>query len=119
MLLIGYFEGIQSQRGLAWRCADGLSLRKFLGIPLTESTPDRSSMAYIRERLPQSVHEVVFVWGLRVAVSNKLIRGKTVAVDSTTLEADSAMKSTVRRDSGEDWAELCDWFDASRGCYRN
>jgi transposase len=103
MLLIGYFEGIQSQRGIAWRCADSLSLRKFLGIPLTESTPDHSSMTYIRERLPQSVHEAVFEWVLRVAVSKKLIRGKTVAVDSTTLEADAAMKSIVRRDSGEDW----------------
>ena len=103
MLLIGYFEGIQSQRGIAWRCADSLSLRKFLGIPLTESTPDHSSMTYIRERLPQSVHEAVFEWVLRVAVSKKLIRGKTVAVDSTTLEADAAMRSIVRRDSGEDW----------------
>ena len=103
MLLVGYFEGIQSQRGIAWRCADSLSLRKFLGIPLTESTPDHSSMTHIRERLPQSVHEAVFEWVLRIAVSKKLIRGKTVAVDSTTLEADAAMKSIVRRDSGEDW----------------
>ena len=55
MLLVGYFEGIQSQRGIAWRCADSLSLRKFLGIPLTDSTPDHSSMTHIRERLPQSV----------------------------------------------------------------
>jgi transposase len=103
MLLVGYFEGIQSQRGIAWRCAGSLSLRKFLGIPLTESTPDHSSMTHIRERLPQSVHEAVFEWVLRIAASKKLIRGKTVAVDSTTLEADAAMKSIVRRDSGEDW----------------
>jgi hypothetical protein len=65
MLLIGYFEGIQSQRGIAWRCADSLSLRKFLGIPLTEGTPDHSSLTHIRERLPQEVHEKVFEWVAR------------------------------------------------------
>lgn len=103
MLLIGYFEGIQSQRGIAWRCADSLSLRKFLGIQLTESTPDHSSLTHIRERLPQEVHEKVFEWVLKVAVEKKFLKGKTVAVDSTTLEADAAMKSIVRRDTGEDW----------------
>lgn len=105
MLLVGYFEGIQTQRGIPWRCADSLSLRQFLGIILTESTPDHSSMTHIRERLPQSVHEKVFEWVLRVAVSKKLIRGKTVAIDSTTLEADAAMKSIVRRETGEDWRD--------------
>lgn len=103
MLLIGYFEGIQSQRGIAWRCADSLSLRKFLGIQLTENTPDHSSLTHIRERLPQEVHEKVFEWVLKVAVEKKLLKGKTVAVDSTTLEADAAMKSIVRRETGEDW----------------
>ncbi len=102
MLLIGYFEGIQSQRGIAWRCADSLSLRKFLGIPLTQSTPDHSSLTHIRERLPHEVHEKVFEWVLKIALEKKLLHGKTVAVDSTTLEADAAMKSIVRRDSGED-----------------
>ena len=92
MLLVGYFEGIQSQRGIAWRCSDSLSLRKFLGIALTQSTPDHSSLTVIRERLPQVVHESVFEWVLNVAVDKKLIRGKTVAVDSTTLEADAAMQ---------------------------
>jgi transposase len=105
MLLVGYFEGIQTQRGIAWRCADSLSLRQFLGFTLTESTPDHSSMTHIRERLPSSIHEKVFEWVLGVAVSKKLIRGKTVAIDSTTLEADAAMKSIVRRDTGEDWRE--------------
>ncbi len=86
MLLIGYFEGIQSQRGIAWRCADSLSLRKFLGIPLTESTPDHSSLTHIRERLPHEVYEKVFEWVLKIALEKKLLHGKTVAVDSTTLE---------------------------------
>jgi transposase len=105
MLLVGYFEGIQSQRGIAWRCADSLSLRSFLGIPLTESTPDHSSLTVIRDRLPQEVHEAVFQWVLELAQCKKLLGGKTVAVDSTTLEANAAMKSIVRRDTGEDWRE--------------
>jgi transposase len=103
MLLVGYFEGIQSQRGIAWRCADSLSLRTFLGIPLTESTPDHSSLTVIRERLPQSVHEAVFEWVLRIANDKKLLQANSVAVDSTTLEANAAMKSIVRKESGEDW----------------
>ena len=105
MLLIGYFEGINSQRGIAWRCSDSLSLRKFLGVPLGEDSPDHSSLSYIRNRLPLAVHQQVFVWILALAHEKKLLKGKTVAVDSTTLEANAAMKSIVRRDTGEDWNE--------------
>lgn len=105
MLLVGYFEGIQSQRGIAWRCADSLSLRSFLGIALTEQTPDHSSLTKIRERLPQEVHEAMFQWVLKLASDKQLLKGKTVAVDSSTLEANAAMKSIVRRDTGEDWRQ--------------
>ena len=105
MLLVGYFEGINSQRGIAWRCSDSLSLREFLGIPLGEESPDHSSLSYIRNRLPHSVHEAVFVWVLALAHEKKLLKGQTVAVDSTTLEANAAMKSIVRKDTGEDWKE--------------
>lgn len=105
MLLVGYFEGIGSQRGIAWRCADSLSLREFLGIPLGEDSPDHSSLSVIRNRLPLEVHREVFVWFLRLAREKKLVQGKTVAVDSTTLEANAAMKSIIRRDTGEDWNE--------------
>ena len=105
MLLVGYFEGIASQRGIAWRCSDSLSLREFLGIPLAEDSPDHSSLSVIRNRLPFEVHAEVMVWVLRLAQEKKLLRGKTVAVDSTTLEANAAMKSIVRRDTGEDWKE--------------
>ena len=105
MLLVGYFEGIGSQRGIAWRCGDSLSLREFLGIPLTEDTPDHSSLTRVRDRLPLEVHVAVFQWVLRLASEKGLIKGKTVAVDSTTLEANAAMKSIVRRDTGEDWNE--------------
>lgn len=105
MLLVGYFEGINSQRGIAWRCSDSLSLREFLGIPLGEDSPDHSSLSYIRNRLPREVHEAVFVWVLALLQKKKLLAGKAVGVDSTTLEADAAMKSIVRRDTGEAWKE--------------
>jgi transposase len=105
MLLVGYFEGINSQRGIAWRCSDSLSLREFLGIPLGEDSPDHSSLSYIRQRLPLEVHQEMFVWVLALLQKKKLLKGKTVGVDSTTLEADAAMKSIVRRDTGEDWKE--------------
>ncbi len=103
MLLVGYFEGIDSQRGIAWRCADSLSLREFLGTPLSEDTPDHTTLSTIRQRLPAEVFSEVFEFVLKIAAERKLIDGQTVGVDSTTLEANAAMKSIVRRDSGEDW----------------
>lgn len=105
MILIGYFEGIASQRGIAWRCSDSRSLAEFLGIAINEQTPDHSSMTRVHQRLPLEVHEEVFVFVLKIAAEKKLLHGKTVAVDSTTLEANAAMKSIERKDSGEDWKE--------------
>jgi transposase len=103
MLLVGYLEALDSQRGIAWRCADSLSLRAFLGTPLHEATPDHSSLTKIRQRLPFEAHEWVFLFVLRLAQEKKLLRGKTVAVDATTLGANAAMKSIMRKDTGEDW----------------
>jgi transposase len=103
MLLVGYFEGIDSQRGIAWRCADSLALREFLGTPLTEQTPEHSTLTNTRKRLPKEVFDEVFQFVLKLAVHEKLLSGKTVGVDSTTLEANAAMKSIVRRDTGETW----------------
>ena len=105
MLFVGYFEALDSQRGIAWRCADSLSLRAFLGIPWNEATPDHSSLTKIRQRLPLDVHDRAFIFVLQVAQEKKLLRGKTVAVDATTLEANAAMRSIVRKDTGEDWKE--------------
>lgn len=105
MLLIGYFEGLDSQRGIAWRCADSLALRSFLGLGLTETTPVHASMTLIRRRLPESVFHQVFVFVLSLLEEKGLVRGKSVAIDATTLEANAAMKSIVRKDSGEDWKE--------------
>jgi len=103
MLLVGYFEDIDSQRGIAWRCADSLSLRSFLGVPLEKNTPDHSTMSLTRKRLPPEVFEEVFQFVLGIAADKKLLSGKIVGVDSTTVEANAAMKSIIRRDTQEDW----------------
>jgi len=105
MLLIGYFEGLDSQRGIAWRCADSRSLAQFLGYGPAEATPDHSTLTNTRQRLPPEVFDEVFQFVLKIAAARKLIDGKTVGVDSTTLEANAAMKSIVRRDTGEDWKQ--------------
>ena len=103
MLFVGYFEGIDSQRGIAWRCADSRSIARFLGCAENEATPDHSSLTRIRNRLPEEIHDAVFQFVLQMADERRLLKGKTIAVDSTTLEANAAMKSIVRRDTGEDW----------------
>ncbi len=105
MLFVGYFEEIDSQRGIAWRCADSLSLRNFLFLDASEESPEHSSLTRIRERLPLLIHEQVFTFVLEIARRKKLLVGKQVGVDATTLEANAAMKSIVRRDSGEDWKD--------------
>jgi transposase len=115
MLFVGYFEGLDSQRAIAWRCADSLSLRDFLGVPLHEATPDHSSLTKIRQRLPLGVHEQVFAFVLKVAHEKKLLRGKTVAVDATTLEANAALRGIVRKDTGEDWKEYLKRLMAEEG----
>jgi transposase len=103
MLFVGYFEGLDSQRGIAWRCADSRSLQDFLGYLPTEATPDHSSLTRIRRRLPEAVHEEVFAFVLKLADGHGLLDGKTVGVDATTLEANAAMKSVRRKDSGDDY----------------
>jgi transposase len=105
MLFIGYFEGIDSQRGIAWRCADSLGLRAFLDVPLTEKTPVHASMTIIRKRLPEGVFAQVFLFVLQLLDQRGLLRGKTLGIDATTLEANAAMKSIVRKDTGADWQE--------------
>jgi transposase len=115
MLLIGYFEGLDSQRAIAWRCSDSRSLQSFLGLGITQSTPDHSTLTVIRKRLPLSVHEEVFTLVLAIAREKKLLRGKSVAVDSTFIEADAAMKSIVRRDNGDGWKEYIRKLMAEEG----
>ncbi len=103
MLFIGFFEGLDSQRAIAWRCSDSRSLQSFLGLSITQPTPDHSTLTVIRQRLPLDVHEAVFTFVLSIAHVKKLLKGKSVAVDSTFIEADAAMRSIVRRDTGDSW----------------
>ena len=106
MLLIGYFEGIDSERGICWRCADSLSLREFLQLGPTESVPDHSSLCRIRGRLPLEVHHEMFVFVLRILEQAKLLNGKYLGIDASTMEANAALKSIVRRDTGETYQEM-------------
>jgi len=115
MILIGYFEGLASQRGIAWRCHDSRSLAEFLGYGPTEETPDHSSLTRIHQRLPHEVHAGMFTFVLQLATEKKLHDGKTVAVDSTLLEANAAMKSIERKDTGEDWKEYLRRLAAEAG----
>jgi transposase len=105
MIFVGFFEGLDSQRMIAWRCADSLSLKAFLGYALTEETPDHSSLTRIRQRFPLELFQEVFRFVLKLVDEQGLLKGKTVGVDSTFLEANAAMKSIVRKDTGENWEQ--------------
>ena len=100
-LLIGYFEGIDSERGIAWRLADSLALRQFLQIGLDERTPDHSTISRTRRLIDLETHRKVFGWVLGLLADRGLLKGKIVGVDGTTLEANAAMRSIVRRDNGQ------------------
>jgi transposase len=105
MLFIGYFEGIESERGIAWRCSDSLSLRAFLGLLPQESVPDHSSLSRIRGRLGAHVYDEVFRFVLRLVADKGLLRGKVAGIDSTYLRADASMKAIVRKDTGDSYQE--------------
>jgi len=104
-LLIGYFEGIDSERGIAWRIEDSLSLRRFLAIDLDERPPDHSTISRTRRLIDVETHRAVFTWALRLLAREGLLEGGTIGVDATTLEADAAMRTLVRRDTGEGYEE--------------
>lgn len=106
MLLVGYFEGLDSERGIAWRCADSMSLRSFLGFDLGQSTPDHSSLSRIRTRLDVETHQEVFTFVLKVLAEKGLLRGRAIGVDATTLEANAAMRSIVRREDGASYHDF-------------
>jgi len=106
LLLVGYFEGIDSERGIAWRAADSLGLRKFLGFGLDEQTPDHSTISRTRRLMDVETHRQVFLWILERLKDRGLVKGKTVGIDATTLEANAAMRSIVRRDTGESYEEF-------------
>jgi transposase len=100
-LLLGYFEGIDSERGIAWRLADSLSMRKFIAYALTEETPDHSTISRTRRLYSVETHKAVFRWVLKILGEEGLVEGKTVSIDATMLEANAALRSLVRRDNGQ------------------
>ena len=100
MMFVGFFEGLSSERAIAWKCADSLSLREFLGYGLTQATPDHSTLSGLRRKFPEEVHREIFDWVLKVAQEEGLLKGRKVAIDATTLEANAAMRTIVRRADG-------------------
>jgi transposase len=106
LLLIGYFEGIDSERGIAWRAADSLGLRNFLGVGLNEMPPDHSTISRTRRLIDVETHRAVFGWVLELLAEKDLLKGKTIGIDGTTLEANAAMRSIVRRETGEGYQEF-------------
>jgi transposase len=115
LLLVGYFEGIDAERGIAWRAADSLAIRRFLRIALDEQVPDHSTISRTRRLIDVETHRVVFTWVQQRLVEAGLLAGKTVAIDATTLEANAAMRSIVRRDTGESYQAFLTRLAAASG----
>ena len=103
LLLIGYFEGIDSERGIAWRAADSLAVRSFLRLGLEDAAPDHSTISRTRRLMDLETHRAVFTWVQQRLATAGLLKGQTIAIDATTLEANAAMRNIVRRDTGEDY----------------
>lgn len=106
LLLIGYFEGLDAERAIAWRAADSFALREFLGLVLPDAPPDHSTISRTRRLIDLETHEAVFTWMLQQLAEAGLVKGKTVGIDATTLEANAALRSIVRRDTGESYQEF-------------
>ena len=115
MHMVGYFEGIDSERGIEWRCADSLSLREFLRLRTTDRVPDHSWLSKTRSRLPAEVHETVFGWVLALIAERGLVKGDRIGVDASTMEANAALRTIVRRDSGETYREMLKRMAAESG----
>lgn len=106
LLLLGYFEGIDSERGIAWRCSDSLSIRAFVGYALEDKSADHSTISRTRRLIDLEAHQEIFQWVLKMLANNDLVSGKTVGIDATTLEANAAMRSIVRKDSAKNYQEF-------------
>src|ERR1700719_4309252 len=106
LLLLGYFEGIDSERGIAWRASDSLAAAEILRLPVDEPPPDHTTISRTRRVIDLESHRAVFTWVQQRLVAAGLLKGKTIAVDATTLEANAAMRSIVRRDTEESYQEF-------------
>ena len=115
LLLLGYFEGLDSERGIAWRAADSLAIRTFVGLGLEAAAPDHSTISRTRRLIDLETHRAVFTWVQERLAAAGLLKGRTVAIDATTLEANAAMRSIVRRDTGESYQEFLTRLAAESG----
>ena len=115
LLLVGYFEGLDSERGIAWRAADSLAIRTFVGLGLESAAPDHSTISRTRRLIDVETHRAVFTWVGQQLAGADLLKGRTVAIDATTLEANAAMRSIVRRDTGESYQEFLARLAAASG----
>lgn len=115
LLLVGYFEGIDAERGIAWRLADSLTLREFVGFGLNDGTPDHSTISRTRRLIDLEAHQEVFAWIVQLLARHGLVKGKTLGVDATTLEANAALRSIVRRDTGESYQEFLERLAKASG----
>ena len=115
LLLIGYFEGLDSERGMAWRAADSLAVRSFVGLGLDAAAPDHSTISRTRRLIAVETHRAVFTWVQERLAAAGLLKGRTIAIDATTLEANAAMRSIVRRDTGESYQEFLTRLAAESG----
>ena len=106
LLLVGYFEGIDSERGISWRTGDSLSIREFVGIPLNQGGPDHTTISRTRRLIDVETHRQVFGWVLGMLTDAGLVKGKRIGIDATALEANAALRSIVRRDNGESYEEF-------------
>ena len=103
LLLVGYFEGLDAERGIAWRAADSLAVRRFVRLGIEEAAPDHSTISRTRRLIDVDTHRAIFTWVQQRLVTGGLLKGRTIAIDATTLEANAAMRSIVRRDTGESY----------------
>ena len=115
LLLLGYFEGLDSERGIAWRAADSLAVRSFVGLGLETAAPDHSTISRTRRLIDVETHRAIFTWVQERLVAAGLLKGRTVAIDATTLEANAAMRSIVRRDTGESYQDFLTRLAAESG----
>src|SRR5213083_1363963 len=115
LLLLGYFEGLDSERGIAWRAADSLAVRSFVGLGLDVTAPDHSTISRTRRLIAVETHRAVFSWVQERLGAAGLLKGRTIAIDATTLEANAAMRSIVRRDTGESYQEFLTRLAAASG----
>ena len=106
MHMMGYFEGLDSERGIVWRCSNSSSLGDFLRLGERDKVPDHSWLSKTRSRLPHEVHEKVFAFVLKLVAERGLVKGERIGVDGSTMEANAALRTIVRRDNGESYREM-------------